>query len=217
MCSKKIISIEGNIGSGKSTILEYLKIFYKDYKNILFLDEPVSQWNEVVDDNGVTILEKYYENPIKYAFPFQMMAYISRLSIIKKALLTDCDIIITERSIHTDYNVFAKMLYDTGKMNTIEYNIYMKWFNEFIVDIPKINIVYIDADYTISYERVIKRNRKGETILKEYLKNCQNYHIDWLDTYDDLLVIDANIDIDKHKYMVNIWINEIDNFIKMLK
>ena len=102
MCSKKIISIEGNIGSGKSTILEYLKIFYKDNTNVLFLDEPVSEWNKVVDNDGVTILEKYYENPVKYAFPFQMMAYISRLSVIKKALLTDCEIIITERSVHTD-------------------------------------------------------------------------------------------------------------------
>ena len=56
-----IFSIEGNIGSGKSTLVEYLKEHLKnlgDYK-ICYLQEPVDIWNTVTDKNGINILDKY--------------------------------------------------------------------------------------------------------------------------------------------------------------
>ena len=37
-----IITIEGNIGSGKSTIINYLKTI--NNKDIVFIDEPVNEW-----------------------------------------------------------------------------------------------------------------------------------------------------------------------------
>ena len=42
----KIISIEGNIGSGKSTFVNELK---DNIENVLFIDEPVDQWEEIKD------------------------------------------------------------------------------------------------------------------------------------------------------------------------
>jgi deoxyadenosine/deoxycytidine kinase len=54
---KQIFSIEGNIGSGKSTLIEYLN---KCNKNFIYLPEPVTTWNEFTDSSGVTILEKYW-------------------------------------------------------------------------------------------------------------------------------------------------------------
>ena len=44
-------------------------------------------------------------------------------------------IIICERSVFTDKEVFAKMLYDDGKIEEVNYQIYLKWFDEFINDI----------------------------------------------------------------------------------
>ena len=82
--SVKIISIDGNIGSGKSTLMEELKAHYSSNKNVVFLKEPVDEWETITDENGSTILEKFYENPTKYGFSFQIMAYISRLNIIKQ-------------------------------------------------------------------------------------------------------------------------------------
>ena len=49
------------------------------------------------------------------------MTYISRLSLFKEALTKNYDIIITQRYMYTDKNVFAKMLYDNNKIDTIEY------------------------------------------------------------------------------------------------
>lgn len=97
-----IISIDGNIGSGKSSVLKYLQNNFHNYcieqnKNlkICFLQEPVSEWESITDKNGKTVLEKFYQNNEKYAFPFQMMAYISRLNIFRKALSENYDIIFT--------------------------------------------------------------------------------------------------------------------------
>jgi deoxyadenosine/deoxycytidine kinase len=121
-----MISIEGNIGSGKSTFLKYLKEHLASDK-ICFLDEPVDDWLSIVDTNDKNIIERYYDDQKKYAFSFQMMEYISRLSLLKKALQNNTyDYIIMERSLFTDKNVFCKMLYDDNLIEKIEYSIYNK-------------------------------------------------------------------------------------------
>ena len=116
-----IVSIEGNIGSGKSTLLANLREIYKEDADIVFLNEPVDEWGKITDENGVTILEKFYADQEKYSFPFQMMAYISRISIMRAALKENkYKLIIIERSVYTDSAVFAKMLFDDKKIEDIE-------------------------------------------------------------------------------------------------
>jgi deoxyadenosine/deoxycytidine kinase len=195
MCSTKIISVEGNIGSGKSTIVEYLKQNLKDDPTICFLQEPVDIWNTITDKNDVNIIENYYKDQKKYAFPFQMMAYISRISLLRDAIKKNYKIIITERCIFTDANVFAKMLYDEGNIEETEYKIYKLWFDEFIKDIPKISLVYVQTTSEVCYQRVLLRNRIGECIPVEYLKKCHNYHEKWINNNVDclnVLTIDGN-------------------------
>ena len=73
-------------------------------------------------------IEKYYENPDKYAFSFQMMAYISRIHQLRETLATNNNvIIICERSVFTDKEIFAKMLHGDGLMDDIMYNIYERY------------------------------------------------------------------------------------------
>ena len=133
--NKYIFSVDGNIGSGKSTLLKQLQNTLQNIENytIVYVQEPVDTWNTITDEYGVSILEKYYEFPRKYSFAFQMMAYITRLNAIKEVFKTSPDytIIITERCLETDYNIFAKMLYESGKMEFVEYSMYCKWFYSF--------------------------------------------------------------------------------------
>ena len=205
----KIISIEGNIGSGKSTFVEQLKQTLK-HDNICFLEEPVDQWNTIVDKDGITILEHYYKDNKKWAFSFQMMAYISRLSLLKKAIDSNYEIIITERSLTTDKHVFCQMLYDTDLIEDIEFTIYNKWFEEFNI-LENIQYVYLKTDPEISYERVIKRSRSGETIPLSYLINCSHYHDTWLSNEKDVLMINANVDNTSEN--VSQWIECIQEII----
>lgn len=216
------ISVQGNIGSGKSTLVKLLqKYFNNDLRqlNVCLLQEPVDVWETIKDKEGKSMVELFYSNQEKYSFAFQMMAYISRLAIIKQALKENYDIIISERSLNTDKNVFAKMLYDSGKIEDVEYQIYLKWFEEFQKDIPEEHIIYIETTPDTAFHRVNKRSRKGENIPLEYLKKCCEYHNDWLytETYDKMLVIDGNKDTDKTPEVILEWIHTITEWIRVIQ
>ena len=210
-----ILSIEGNIGSGKSTLLTKLQEVYGVDTSICFLQEPLNIWDTIQDENGVSILQKYYANQKRYAFSFQMMAYISRISLMREALKKNYRVIIIERSVYTDSAVFAKMLFDDKKIEEIEYKIYLRWVNEFIQDFPPVKYIYVRAEPDISYQRILQRGRTGETIPIEYLENCHKYHDDWLLNYNTtpLLVLNANVDINKDEQCLATWIHDINYFI----
>lgn len=218
----RILSIEGNIAAGKSTLMEELKKKYATNNKVNFLDEPVELWENVKDKFGVSMLQKYYSNPGKYAFAFQMMAYTSRLKILRKMeskLLEEIKdgedrIIITERSILTDKHVFAQMLYDEGKMEDVEFQIYNDMFNEFSTQTVDM-VVMLETRPEISFERVIKRGRVGEVIPLEYLKRCYDYHVKMLEQMNKT-VLDANQDIYENPSVLEEWLQIIDGIIDNL-
>ena len=224
--SYTFISIEGNIGSGKSTLLANLREHYKNNDNVIFLKEPVDEWAKIKDINGTTILEKFYANQEKYSFSFQMMAYVSRIKVLRDTLKekTKNDnnnyIIITERSLYTDKMVFAKMLYDSGKIEDVNYQIYLNWFDTFSGEFPVHKVIYVKAAPEKCYERIAKRSREGEeNIPLEYLTACSLYHDNMLDktnntcVCDEQLILDGNIDIYENKTQVDEWVQEIEQYI----
>ncbi len=216
MSSPIILSIDGNIGSGKSTLYDDLQKYYKDNDSICFVPEPVEDWKSIVDSDNVPILTNLYKNTNKYAFRFQMMAYISRLNLLRKTIKRkNIKTIITERCVHTDKHVFAQMLYDDGLIEHDEFQIYLKWFEEFLDDIKLTGIIYVKADPDICNTRVQIRNREGEDIPLEYLAKCHNYHENWLNGYDNKLIIESNIDtsISENSHIRTKWIGEIDDWI----
>jgi deoxyadenosine/deoxycytidine kinase len=187
-----IISIDGNIGSGKSTLVSQLKATFSEMPNVHFIQEPVDTvWNRVVDKNGETLLSNFYKNPSEHAFTFQMMAYISRLSILKDAVRNlDYDVIITERSLETDKNVFEKMLHAQGTITDLEHAVYNMWFNEFYKEVRCHAIIYIQASVDTCMKRIQQRGREGETISRDYIAECVRYHEEWImnDTRAKLVV-----------------------------
>lgn len=193
-----IVSIEGNIGSGKSTLISQLKSRFTSVGDIpiVYIDEPVRVWNTIMDKEGNNIIKRYYEDQKQFAFQFQMMAYITRITQLRKATEQyggRC-IIITERSIETDKQVFAKMLYESKTLDNISYTIYLKWFDELSRNLKVDNLVYLKTLPNVSMERVIKRNRPGETISLEYLKDCHEHHEEWLQQTGGVLMLDGDID-----------------------
>ena len=197
-----LVSIDGNIGSGKSTTWEMLKQAYAGRDDVHFVEEPVDSWHHVTDGEGVPILTNFYKDHKAYAFRFQMMAYISRLALLRQTVRDNagrCRIIISERSVDTDRNIFAKMLYDSGDIAHDEYIIYNMWFDEFVRDLPVTGLVYIRADPETCMERITRRGREGETIPLEYVQKCHDYHDAWIDgdtVKCKKLVIDANQELE---------------------
>ena len=249
MAQIQIVSIEGNIGSGKSTLLSNLKKEFKDNQLVIFLKEPVDEWSKIKDENGITILEKFYADQNKYSFSFQMMAYISRLKLLKDTIhhVKECQetliknrnqqmlinydeqenyfelpkyVIITERSLFTDKMVFAKMLYDSGNIEHINYQIYLNWFNTFAEEFPINKIIYVRADPETCHERIATRHRDGEdNIPITYLKSCSEYHDNMLDKTNnecvckEQLILNGNHNIYENDNILQEWITSIKKFI----
>lgn len=194
-----LFTIEGNIGSGKSTILQTLKQTTSDINGIpvIFVDEPVRTWEQIVDKNGTNMIELFYGNPKKYAFAFQMMAFISRYTILNNAIIQHPNsIILTERCLLTDYNIFANLLHEKGDMLDEEFAIYKRWFNYFNQDIVLSGIIYIKCAPEISHARCVRRNRVGENIPLEYLQQCHEKHEVWVDNEQsccNTIVIDNGV------------------------
>ena len=212
-----IISVEGNIGSGKSTLVDNLKRHLSNKEiNYVFVQEPVDIWNTITDKEGEPILTKFYRDQERYSFSFQMMAYISRLSILRKAVKENPDsVIITERCVHTDRHVFAQMLYDDDKILETDYQIYLRWFDEFIEDVPIYAFIYLHTTPETSFSRVQKRAREGEVIPIEYLDRCNKYHDMWLDNIPDekKILIDGNTDIEESPDIILTWMTTIHKWV----
>jgi len=230
----KIFSLDGNIGSGKSTLIHLLKenqdrLQTNIGREIIFLQEPVDDWKNIVDENNKNLIENYYTDQKKWGFSFQITTLISRISQLKNVRDYGCEVVvITERSISSDKNVFCKMLYDDNIINTLDYNIYNKWYNEFIKDYPLVGNIYLKTNPKTAYERVLKRNRNEEEgIPMEYLSKCNDYHENWLMNEKNKLIINGNIDIDKKdcekksKYTVNKplqlpskWLSDVETYLQ---
>lgn len=104
------------------------------------------------------------------------------------------DGIFTERCVYTDKNVFAKMLHDSGMIEKINFEIYCKWFDEFIKEFNNFEFIYIKTDPEIAHNRIIKRNRTGEDIPLEYIKKCHNYHEEWLKETKNVKTLNGNVE-----------------------
>ena len=214
-----LVSLDGNIGSGKSTTWNLLKEAYEGRDDVHFVEEPVDSWRHVKDVEGVPILTNFYKDKKAYSFRFQMMAYISRLALLRQTVRENagrCLVIVTERSVDTDRNIFAKMLYDSGDIAHDEYAIYNMWFDEFVRDLPVTGLVYIRADPETCMQRIHKRSREGESIPLDYIQKCHDYHEAWINgdmTQCKKLVIDANPEIE---VTANDRIAEIKQFIDQL-
>ena len=222
----KLISIEGNIGVGKSTFTTLLQ---QKINRTFLVPEPVDLWLNIkgkINDkvNGETnqeinILQLFYSDIERWSYTFQNMAYITRSMLIEDSIknkLNNNDndnikYIFLDRSLGTDRNVFEKMLYDDGKINEIEHKCYELWCN-FYDRYVRTNVsnktIYLRCDPSTSFERIKKRGRTEEkNISLEYLQKLHEYHDSWLLNNSDVLIIDCNkdfvLDIDYQNDIIN--------------
>lgn len=186
-----LITIEGDIGAGKSTLIDALK---RNHPGWHFIDEPVSVWQGLKNEDGENLLELFYKDTEKYAYTFQNCAILSRARNIQAAVrswqaecvrdpsLMSNRVFVTERCLDTDYHVFAKMMYDTGKMGLLEWDLYKMWY-KFAVDnsYPLGGIIHVSTPPEVCDERIHIRGRKGEEKIPiSYLQSLEQYQNTWL-------------------------------------
>jgi deoxyadenosine/deoxycytidine kinase len=216
--SVQIISLESNIACGKSTLIDILKDVYKHNNDIVILQEPLCDWIDIIDDDGKNILELFYSDQKKYAFPFQMKILESYAKLLTNTINeykgNDLTIII-ERSHISCCHIFRKILYDNKMMNKVENDIFMNWFDivdkKFIIN----KHIFIDTDFKECYKRIHIRNRIGEELIDiDYLKKLEKYHFDHFVIANKkcTLFLDGNENIFENDIKNN-FIRKIDHFV----
>ena len=178
-----VISLDGNIGAGKSTFLAALATAMPEAD---IVQEPVGEWMTLKNAEGKSLLELFYEDKRRWAYTFQNCAILTRLRTIRDAIATTKKrIVITERSVLTDRYVFAEMLRTSGDIDELEWALYMKWYDAFAADLPIRGIVYLTTGVGTSAGRIVARGRHGEEhIPLDYLSALDDQHHKWLATTD---------------------------------
>ena len=194
--SKIVISIEGNIGAGKSTLMNILKEKFSN--TIYFIDEPVDEWTQMIGSDGKNLLETFYEDMTRWSYSFQNIAYITRMNRLLSAIDSDKKVIVMDRSLDGDKNTFTKMLEEDGHINKLEMAAYNKWVDLFNTRFGN-NIltkhIYLSCEPAVAHSRINKRSRNGEGgIPLEYLTRLHNCHEEWLNQKTNILKIDVNQD-----------------------
>lgn len=173
-----IIFVDGNIGCGKSTLIENI-----DVKNveIIKIYEDIEEWKR----KGK--LGNYYSNMKANAYNFQSYVLITRYKQLQTHLkiTSTPHVFVVERSYLSNNYCFARRLYDVGLMSGYEWDLYMKLYNSLVENMDKMfdedhqHYCFINTPYEICKERIDKRDRKEEqSITLEYLKDCEKYHLD---------------------------------------
>ena len=180
MSAPILVSVDGNVGAGKSTFLAHLQEAMPDVEVVL---EPVGEWMRLKDASGKSLLELFYEDKSRWAYTFQNCAILTRLRTILSAMRTTTKrVILTERSVLTDRYVFAEMLKEDGTLDPMEWELYRTWFDMFAADLPIKGVVYLTTGVGTSAERIVHRGRAGEEhIPLDYLAALDAQHHRWLD------------------------------------
>lgn len=194
--------IEGNIGSGKSTLCRMLEVFYNGEAEVIY--EPVDEWKSVQNnEDGKNLLQCYYEEQNRWGFSFQLYGLLTRFHDTMKKQQKELRFV--ERSIFSYKNVFARFLYENKKMNSLEWKMYEQWFDwlskdSFEVENKPNGFIYLRANPETSYQRMLKRERNEEKCVPiEYLESVNKYHDDWLSEQSlesGILIIDVDKDFE---------------------
>ena len=192
-CQKQLlISIEGNIGSGKSTFLESFRTtgaidipgeqlsignsLHQHGISTEVIPEPVEDWKNV---HGANMLKLMYEDPLKHTFLFQnvvLLSDVKRMSANPDA----ANVRLVERI--TGSQCFIQQALKKGNLTQLEANILANWSN-FITSsqgTPTADAtVYLKTSPTVALERIRKRNRPEEVGMGlEYLQELHALHED---------------------------------------
>ena len=177
-----ILCLEGNIGSGKSTLVDALR-----ENNVYAIREPVEKF-QTVPGTKTKPLQMYYRDPCKIATVFQCYAQSTLTQTTfeeTKFLENECRknntsaVIVFERMVENNMETFGKI---TRKyMSEDQYNMLNCVSKALMVMSPKPDaVIYLDIDPEECSRRIKKRNRSCETdipvdYLREFKKLADSY------------------------------------------
>jgi len=174
----QFIAIEGNIGAGKSTLVNMLADVLKAKKIM-----------EEFEDNS--FLPKFYENRSRYAFPLEMSFLAARFNQLKKQLVEDK---LFGEPIISDY-IFAKcLLFSQNTLDDDEYKLYRQMFEIINFQIPQPDLlVYLHAPIEKLQWNISNRGRVYEKKIEDnYLQSLQETYFKYMNSQTNTRVLVVN-------------------------
>lgn len=192
------VCIEGNIGVGKSSVVEKLRALLP---HATVVPEPAAEW----EDRG--LLHQMYKDPQKHANSFQQSALVG---IVAAQAHVPTSIMITERSIYSNKHVFSKLHLDPKERLNYDYT-----YDKLTEMLPcrQVFFVLLTAPPDVLLNRIRQRGRASEQNIDiNYLQNVEEAHSDWLDGETRPVVkIDGTLSPDQIAECIRLQIVSYDN------
>lgn len=218
--SKVALFIEGNVGAGKSTLLEIIQ----KHLDVEVFYEPHALWQSVGDKN---LLEMFFLDPKRWAFTLQAYVTTTQIEQQKKAVQQNSGLIsLFERSVYAGRYCFALNAYQTGLMNSVEWQVYRETWQSQVQAIQELpsGFIYLRIPAQVCYERIQKRDRfEEQPITLEYIEQLEQKYDDWLlhskEVLDSLakvpvLLLDDAGDFVRDSEVQKSYVTKIQNFIE---
>jgi len=195
------VAVAGNIGAGKSSLARLLGEHF--------------QWKpffESVDDNPY--LSDFYSDMSRWSFHLQIYFLANRFKNHKE-IVESSESVIQDRSIYEDAEIFARNLYNIGKMTERDYTNYESLFHVMMEYLKPPNLmIYLRANVDTLIKKISKRGRNFEQgIQRSYLEQLNKLYEDWITSYKlgPLLIIETdNLDFVNNKI-------DLDNILASVK
>ena len=192
---RKSIVIAGNIGTGKSSLVEFLARTY-----------GIVPFYEPNDQNPY--LPSFYKDMQRWAFHSQIYFLSSKFCLHQEVDRTK-GVVLLDRTIFEDAEIFATALHDMGRMDDRDWETYWSFYQTILQAIrPPDLLIYLRCSMRTLRRRIKLRGREMEQdIALSYLKRLDKLYESWTDNYQmgDVLVLET----DKLDY-VNDLVHQLD-------
>jgi len=174
---KKFIAVAGNMGVGKSSMVEFLgghygfEPIYEPYMNNPYLDD-------------------FYQDMGKWGFHSQLY-FLTHKFKLHMALNTRASTVVQDRSIYEDAEIFCTNLYKGRHIKKRDYETYMELYHTMRDALqPPDLMIYLRCSVRSIRKRIKKRGRKSEQeIPTAYLSRLNKLYEEWIERYDESPVL----------------------------
>jgi len=168
----KFIAVAGNMGVGKSTMVEYLCRTY----GFTPFTEP-NEENPFIDD--------FYRDMNRWAFHSQI-SFLAHKFRIHLELMQTKGTVVQDRTIYEDAEIFARHLKNMKAMDSREWETYQNMYTAMnrVLRPPDL-MLYLKCGLRTIRKRVAQRGRPSEQDIPiEYIKRLNRLYGRWLKRYD---------------------------------
>ena len=179
---QRSIAIAGNIGAGKSTLVEFLSGTY-----------GVSPFYEPSEDNPY--LPDFYKDMKRWSFHSQLY-FLSNKFRLHQELDRAPGVVVLDRTIFEDAEIFATALHDMRRMDDRDWETYWNFYQSILKAIrPPDLMIYLRCSMRTLRQRIKLRGREMEQdVPLAYLKRLDRLYESWIGSYSmsELLILETD-------------------------